>query len=576
MLPKALLNGGFTFSDTETSLEFKFRVLNSFLLIGGIFALIFGLLGDFGVLDIGLILPKINYLYAAIDFTLLALLRGDKNFFKKAAAIFLGTSLVISIIILIIVNNDEFRLIWFYFLIYATYVLLSDRLGMIMTAIIIVSIIICANLFDLHLSQTALFTAVGSFIIASLLYRTYTIQMSTTVCKLDSTLIEAKQASDAKSLFLANISHEIRTPLNGMLGMVQVMQGTQLDDEQKHYIEAFEHSGKTLKFLIDELLDLSKIESGTLILTPKPFDSFRWVMDLQLVTEPLFEDGDVSFSTDIDDDIPPILLGDRTRLMQIVINLVSNAAKFTHQGEVRLTIGGKRLSDDLFRLHLSVKDSGKGIPKEHLNEIFDSFNQLSANSIVNKGVGLGLAICKRLVTAMHGKLNVRSSDNEGSHFWFDIELPIIQKESLPFAATGERENNRKFNILLVDDNAINRLAASVLLKQAGHQVDMAVDGADAIKKLKASVYDVVLMDIHMPVMDGLEATKIIRADPTLKHSHVPIIGVTASVMKDQCEHYLNIGMDAIVEKPIVAKKLIQTICKIIENNNQRSSLSSKS
>jgi len=566
MLPKTLLNSGLSFDASETNLEFKFKVLNSFLLIAGIFSLLFGLLGDLGINDIGPIHPKVNYLYATISVTLIILLRGNKAFFENAATIFVIVSLANCISILIFVTNDEFRLIWFFFAIYAAYVLLGTRAGMAMTPAVVVAILVCAYFFELHLSQTSIFTAAGSFIIASLLYRAYTMQMSNNVKQLDSALIKAKQASEAKSLFLANISHEIRTPLNGMLGMAQVMQGTQLDDEQRHYLETFEHSGKTLKFLIDELLDLSKIESGTLILDLNPFESFRWVMDIQMVTEPLFEASNVSFSTEMSDDLPPQLLGDSTRLMQIIINLVSNAAKFTHKGEVKLTIGGEASSEGRFHLHISVEDSGIGIPENQLNDIFSRFHQLSDNSIINKGVGLGLAICERLVSAMNGKLDVRSVENEGSCFWFDIELPIATEHNSTLVAIQHTESTRLFNVLLVDDDAINRLAASMLLKQAGHHVNMAVDGVDAIKQLKATAYDIVLMDIHMPIMDGVEATKIIRSDPAVKNSQIPIIGVTASVMRNECKHYLSIGMDAVVEKPIVAEKLIQTMYDTIKRS----------
>ena len=564
MFSKEFLNSGFTFSERETSLKFKFRVLNSMLLIAGGFSLLFGLLHDLDINDIGPIHSKVDYLYSATCFILIIYLRGNKAFFDKAATIFSIASLACFVSVLIFVTHDEFRLIWFYLLIYATYVILGARAGVAMTAAIVVAIIGCTNLFELHLSQTAIFTATIGLIIASLLNRSYSIQMSTNVEHLDSALIKAQQASKTKSLFLANISHEIRTPLNGMLGMAQVMRGTRLDDEQKHYLETFEHSGKTLKFLIDELLDLSKIESGTLVLDLKPFDSFRLVMDIQMVTEPLFEASNVSFSTDVANELPPHLLGDSTRLMQIIINLVSNAAKFTHRGEVKLTIGGKALSKDRFRLQVSVKDSGMGIPKGRLKEIFNSFHQLSADSIINKGVGLGLAICERLVSAMNGKLDVSSVEDEGSHFWFEVELPIIDASDNSSVATEQTESRQQFNVLLVDDDAINRLAASMLLKQAGHHVDMAIDGVDAIEKLTVTVYDIVLMDIHMPIMDGVEATKIIRSDPTLKNNQIPIIGVTASVMKDECERYLSIGMDAVVEKPIIAEKLMQTIQNAIE------------
>ncbi|MCW8888135.1 MAG: ATP-binding protein [Gammaproteobacteria bacterium] len=559
MLPKKILNSGFTFDESETNLKFKFRVLNSILLIAGIFSFLFGLLSDLGINDIGPIHSKVNYIYAATCFALIFILRGNRALFEVAATILVIASLLTFISALINVTNDEFRLIWFYLVIYVTYVLLGARAGMWMTAAVVASIIICANLFELNLSQIAFFTAAIGLIIASLLNRSYTIQMSNNVERLDKALVKTRQASDAKSLFLANISHEIRTPLNGMLGMAQVIQGTKLDDEQKHYLETFEQSGKTLQFLIDELLDLAKIESGTLALDPKDFDSFRWVMDIQMVTEPLFDENDVSFTTEIGNELPELLFGDSARLMQVVINLVSNAAKFTHHGEVRLKIGGKPIDKNRFNLQISVRDSGIGIPKDRLRDIFNSFQQISSNTIANKGVGLGLAISERLVSAMGGKLEVSSTEGEGSQFWFSIELPVISEAMPSSVASEQHDNDQQLSILLVDDDAINRLAASMLLKQAGHLVEMAADGMDAIEKLKTGSYDAVLMDIHMPMMDGVEATKLIRADTTQKNCHIPIIGVTASVMSDERKLYLEIGMDAVVEKPIISENLLKTI-----------------
>ncbi|MCW8827035.1 MAG: ATP-binding protein [Gammaproteobacteria bacterium] len=564
MLPKKILNSGFTFSESESNLEFKFRVLNSILFITALFTLLIGLLGDYGINDIGQIQPKVNYLHSVICVILIFLLRIKRELFTLTATILVISSLASFISVLIFVIHDEFRLIWFYLVIYVTYVLLGPRAGSWMTIAVVASIITSANLFDLNLSKTAFFTAAVGLFIASLFNRSYSIEMSTNVNRLDKALVKAKQASDAKSLFLANISHEIRTPLNGMLGMAQVIQGTKLDDEQKHYLETFEQSGKTLQFLIDELLDLAKIESGTLALDPKAFDSFRWVMDIQMVTEPLFEENDVSFTTEIGSELPELLFGDSPRLMQVVINLVSNAAKFTHHGEVRLKIGGKPIDENRFNLQISVRDSGIGIPKDRLREIFNSFQQLSSNTIANKGVGLGLAISERLVSAMGGKLDVSSTEGEGSQFWFSIELPIIREAAPSSVATKQHDNDQQLSILLVDDDAINRLAASMLLKQAGHLVEMAADGMDAIEKLKTGSYDAVLMDIHMPMMDGVEATKLIRADTTQKNCHIPIIGVTASVMSDERKLYLEIGMDAVVEKPIISENLLQTIWNTLD------------
>lgn len=479
---KNYLNSGLTFDESETNLEFKFRIINYILLIAGLFATLFGLLSDFGINDLGSILPKVNYSYSAICVLLIFLLRVDKTFFNTAATTLIVASLIDFTAALILVANDEFRLIWFYVAIYLSYVLLGSRAGVITTIASVITVIVCAILFDLMLSENALFTAAIGFVVASLLNRSHTIQMQTNVKRLDNALIKSQEASAAKSLFLANVSHEIRTPLNGMLGMVQVIRGTQLDEKQRHYLENFELSGKALQFLIDELLDLSKIESGTLALDLKPFNCFRWVMEIQMVTEPLFEKSPVAFTTETDEQLPSYLVGDSARLMQVAINLISNAAKFTAQGEVKLNISGTPANNGMFKLHLSVEDSGIGIPEDRLQDIFNCFHQLSENRIANKGVGLGLAISERLISAMGGKLSVSSTEGKGSRFWFEIELPVIAEEHLPVKTSECSECSQPFNVLLVDDDAINRLAASTLLKQVGHHVEMAIDGLDAIEK----------------------------------------------------------------------------------------------
>ena len=558
-----LLSSGFVFSENETQLEFKFKTLNSIMMVAIVFAFLFALLHDLQFIDMGPIHSKVDYVYSATTAVLLIILRKSKTYYTLIASLFMLVSLATFVSALNFVLNDEFRVIWFYFVIYVTYVLLGTRAGMSMTLASIAAIIISNSIHDLHISETATVTAILGLLVASLLSRIYTLQMSryekqleTNINTLDKALDKAQEASKAKSLFLANMSHEIRTPLNGVLGMAQVMRGTTLDEQQRYYIDTISRSGKNLLFLLDELLDLSKIESGKVILEPTTFSTQEWITDIQDVVEPLFEETDVVFETELNDDIPLYLKGDATRLLQIVVNLVNNAAKYTNQGEVKLSIGGHSDSHKQFELQVSVKDTGIGIEADKVDQIFESFQQLESDRISNKGVGLGLAICKKLSDAMTGHLQVESIRGKGSHFSFSVNLQIIEKEVSRKKPAVSYQNNKTLNILLVDDDRINRLAVSSLLKQNGHNVIEASNGEEAIDKLPTGDYDAILMDVHMPVMDGITATRKIRSNGNDK---TVIIGLTASVMNDEIKSYLDSGMNAVVEKPVVIEKLLNTI-----------------
>jgi signal transduction histidine kinase/ActR/RegA family two-component response regulator len=379
------------------------------------------------------------------------------------------------------------------------------------------------------------------------------------VYELDIALEQSQQASKAKSLFLANVSHEIRTPMNGVLGMIQVLRGTTLNDEQRSYLDILHSSSKILLSLIDDLLDLSKIESGKLTLNIEPFETSGWVIDIQNITVPFFENKKtVLFNTEVSDDLPAYLEGDATRLVQIASNLISNAVKCTQAGEIKLTIGGGLIKENQFKLHISVKDTGIGIADDKLKIIFEAFHQLELDRTINKGVGLGLTICKRLTDIMGGSLHVSSRPDKGSCFTFSAILTIPENYSSSKDTEEEIKTNHALSILLVDDDSINRYAARTLLEQAGQKVVEAENGQDAIEKTKSQVFDVILMDVHMPVMDGVEATRRIR-DGNREGNQVPIIGITASVMSNEKDVYLKAGMNAVVEKPILINKLMATI-----------------
>ena len=387
-------------------------------------------------------------------------------------------------------------------------------------------------------------------------------ELSRTIKELDIALEQAKEASKAKSLFLANISHEIRTPMNGLIGMIQVLRGTSLDETQRHYLDTLDSSSNNLLLLIDDLLDLSRIESGKLALNVEDFKTFDWVTDIQNLAEPLFENKQAIFITEIKDGLPEYLTGDTTRLLQIAVNLISNAEKATQKGEVKLILGGQRLDPDKFRLRIAVEDSGIGMEKDKLGIIFDAFSQLHSDRSSQKGLGLGLSICKRLSDLMQGEIQVFSDVGVGSKFIFDVTLTIPEKTSLEGKLESGFEIANELSILLVDDDSINRLAARTLLEQNNHVVTEAENGEIALDKIKNQEFDVILMDVHMPVMGGVKATQIIRRDYK-NYDHVPIIGLTASVMEDEKVVYMGAGMSAVVEKPIQFDKLMNTISTLL-------------
>ncbi|MCW9030138.1 MAG: ATP-binding protein [Gammaproteobacteria bacterium] len=533
------------------------------------FGALIGILGFFDMMAIGQVQPIVNIIYTFFNIFLIVILRKNKQWYRRVAWAQVEASLIVFAVALATVVHDEFRIAWFYIALYLTYMLLGERSGNFLTLVSIIVIIVMHYYLELQLSNTAIQTAIFSLIVFGLLSRVYNMQiknyeaeledknydLAAVIKNLDFALEDAQAASKAKSLFLANMSHEIRTPMNGMLSLVQVLRTTQLDEKQRDYLQSIDRAGVILMSLIDDLLDLSKIESGKLEVNETTFKLWNFIDDILLQVEYLFEEKDVHFNVDVYDELPAYLITDEVRLKQVVINLINNAAKFTSHGEVNLVMKGDKDGSGNFNLHIEVNDTGIGIPEDMIDSIFEPFQQLSPTRIYNKGVGLGLPICKKIITVLGGNIKVKSTPDKGSRFILDFSFPIAEVTEADDQKQTTNIILKPLRILLVEDDQISRLAVKTWLSDKGHEMIIAENGQQAVNYLhQDDVHvDVILMDVHMPEMDGIQATKIIKEENL---SQAPIIGMTASVMNDERKSYLKAGMDVLVEKPVNFENLM--------------------
>ena len=392
--------------------------------------------------------------------------------------------------------------------------------------------------------------------------RSTSLQLEATMEELAAASQEARAASQAKSEFLANMSHEIRTPINGIVGLVDLLQLTPLTEHQRKYVEMVSGSTQALLRVISDILDVSKIEAGKLELEEAGFELGECLSDTMRVYAVGAEKKGLHVAIRVQPDVPNTLVGDGARLRQIVGNLVGNAVKFTHQGQVTLEVETEWSDIDRCCLHFVVKDSGIGIPADQQRLIFEAFRQADGSTTRKYGgTGLGLAICSRLVALMGGRIWVESEPGRGSAFhflaWFtlcDDIRPCVSEAPAGADAQEPLETQRRCSILLVEDNSVNREVLVALLECEGHEVVSSPDGRDAVEQITrrgAGTFDLVFMDVQMPVMDGLAATVAIRAwEQEHGARHVPIIAVTANSMKGDRECCLAAGMDDYVAKPV--------------------------
>ncbi|MGJ8661485.1 MAG: ATP-binding protein, partial [Bacteroidota bacterium] len=381
----------------------------------------------------------------------------------------------------------------------------------------------------------------------------------------------AEHAVKAKQQFLSNMSHEIRTPMNAIIGFTKVMLKTELTIKQKEYLTAIKVSGNSLIVLIDDILDLAKVDAGKMTFEQTPFKLASSISTMLHLFETKIQEKNLKLIINYDDKIPEVLLGDSVRLHQIILNLVSNAVKFTSKGSITVGVILESENEKNALIKFSVKDTGIGIAENKIESIFDNFQQASSDtSRLYGGTGLGLAIVKQLVEAQGGNISVESKAEEGASFSFLLSFKKTNEEAkLDIGLVELDEDIKNIKVLVVEDIPLNQLLMKTLLDDFGFERDIASNGRIAIESLQSKSYDIILMDLQMPEMNGFEATEYIRK--TL-HSKIPIIALTADVTTVDLAKCKSVGMNDYIAKPVDEKILYSKIVGLVAKPASRKNL----
>ena len=382
---------------------------------------------------------------------------------------------------------------------------------------------------------------------------------------LERAVEEARAADAAKSQFLATMSHEIRTPMNGVLGAMDLLKETPLDQRQRRLVRTAAQSGESLMEILNDVLDHSKIEAGKLVLAQSPTSLHSVAMSAAALFRARAETKSLALMLDIEPDVPDGVLADGPRLKQVLLNLLSNAVKFTERGGITLRLALQSREPNAVRVRLEVQDTGVGIQAEELERVFLPFTQFGGTRArLSGGTGLGLSISQRIIEAMGGRIEVTSRVGAGSNFWFTLFLPLAPEMpprpvDSDFAGL-DGSDHLEGVVMLVEDNEVNRLIGTEMLRSFGLDVKVAYDGAQALQLLEQHRVDLVLMDIGMPVLDGHEATRQLRERETrLKLPRVPVVALTAYAFESDAAKTLDAGMDAHIAKPYSRERLREIV-----------------